>query len=163
MKRILQITAGLFAVAALALALFGIRALAGDNNREIWDYFAQIVPPRSGTQISVFEPNAGMGVRITSAPISIPVTAGDSLRNYVYKSSDVASPANITLTGVGNSWAVAASTGNVTFNISGGDSVNLAAGQSASSTFKDKITNPSIHVTALGAGAVAKVFIDGGQ
>lgn len=162
MNRIIKILAGLFAVAAFALALFGIRAMAGENNRELWDYFAQIVAPRSGTQVGVYEPNAGMNVRIASTSISIPFTPGDSTRNYVYKSSDVASPANITLTGTGNSWAVFAATGPVTFNIGGGDPVNLAAGQSANSIFKDKITNPSIHVTNLGAGAVAKVFIDGG-
>lgn len=161
MKRIYKALLGLLAVAAISLAIFGIRALAGENNREMWDYFAQIIPLRT-TQTSVFEPNTGMGVRITSVTASIPFTPGDSTRNYVYVSSDVAVVANITLTGTGNSFVVAASTGPVTFNINGGQSVNLLAGQSLGSTFKDKITNPSVHVTSLGAGAVAKVFIDGG-
>lgn len=151
---------GLLAIVAIIGALFTLRAFA-DNNRELWDYFAEIVNPRTGP-FGLFEPNSAMNVRLSSATISLSTVPGDSNRNYVYKSSDVASPANITLTGTGASWAVSASTGPVTFNLNGGDSITLSPGQSLGSNFKDKIVNPSVHVTALGAGAVAKVFIDGG-
>lgn len=79
---------------------------------------------------------------------------------YAVKTSTYA-PVSVSLTGLGASWLFSVSGGTASFKLSNGQEITLIQEMTLGGELNYAITNPTISLTGLSAGATAFMYLDG--